>query len=275
MPTCRPKSQEDGARPFLDSQSSVMNTAMPLDLRTKGIRRGAGPQPQAKQSAAGGSYSSVLVLVKWGPLFPTGLSGDGSLGLTQLGLGVGGTIQDRLCEASAGQDNGSLLLRFAGVLLAGWILPKVMGRQLAGTESMGQHVWEGLSHRNTSLLMEVALLSVLMTTEPSVALKAVPSASWMNTLLRRLPCLAKLRAGLGRELWVHSNCLQCGLLLHAYSACKTQKASKEFAALTDTTARGQVVTLLYLTSTFPSMSYGPHSQSSPQSPVTLGRFAAP
>lgn len=41
-----------------------MNTAMPLDLRTKGIRRGAGPQPQAKQSAAGGSYSSVLVLVK-------------------------------------------------------------------------------------------------------------------------------------------------------------------------------------------------------------------
>lgn len=64
MPTCRPKSQEDGARPFLDSQSSVMNTAMPLDLRTKGIRRGSGPQPQAKRSAAGGSYSLVLVLVK-------------------------------------------------------------------------------------------------------------------------------------------------------------------------------------------------------------------
>lgn len=59
---------------------------------------------------------------------------------------MGGTIQDRLCEASAGQDNGSLLLRYAGVLLAGWILPKVMGRQLAGPESTGQHVWEGLKH---------------------------------------------------------------------------------------------------------------------------------
>lgn len=77
------------------------------------------PWPQAKQRAGeGGPHSSVLVLLKWGTLFPTGLSG---------------TIHDKLREASVSWDKGPLLLGCAECLGELWILSEGMERQWVDT----------------------------------------------------------------------------------------------------------------------------------------------
>lgn len=87
----------------------------------------------------------------------------------------------------------------------------------------------------SGLTTEVSLLSVLVTTEHSVTLRLFPQP--VDTLLLGLHAL--LNPGLWRKLWVHSNCLQCCLLLDARSfvfSKENKKAFKALATLADTTA---------------------------------------